>query len=134
MLCSGRYAFCVNSVWAAGLRPQGVIMPAYMISFVTVHDLDWVADYLAAVPAMVRDHGGEFLAVSKFAPDAIERLEGAAPIPQSIVVFRFPSMDAIKGFLNSPEYGPYKDARIAATESNFFAFEHDPAAPQLIGG
>ncbi len=109
-------------------------MPAYMISFVTAHGLDWVADYLAEVPAMVHGHGGEFLAVSKFAPGAIERLEGAAPIPQSIVVFRFPSMDAIKGFVEAAEYAPYKHARMAATETDFFAFEHDPDAPQLSGG
>jgi uncharacterized protein (DUF1330 family) len=107
-------------------------MPAYMVSFVTAHRLDWVPDYLAAVPAMVGRHGGEFVAVAK--PGAIERLEGSAPIPQSIVVFRFPSMDAIRGFLDSPEYGPYKDARIAATETNFFAFENDADAPHFIGG
>jgi uncharacterized protein (DUF1330 family) len=108
-------------------------MPAYMISFVTAHGLDWVPEYLAAVPAMVGRHGGEFLAVSKFAPGAIEHLEGVAPAPQSIVVFRFPSMDAIKGFVESPDYAPYKQARMAATETNFFAFEHDPQAPQLAG-
>ena len=108
-------------------------MPAYMVSFVTAHSLEWVPEYLANVPAIVRRHGGEFVAVAKPVAGAIERLEGAAPIPQSIVLFKFPSMEAIKSFLASPEYGPYKDARIVATESNFFAFENDPDAPQFIG-
>ena len=107
-------------------------MPAYMVSFVTAQSLDWVPDYLVAVPPMVRRHGGEFVAVAK--PGAIEHLEGSALIPQSIVVFRFPSMDAIKSFLESPEYRPYKDARIAATDTNFFAFENDPDAPHFKGG
>ena len=104
-------------------------MPAYMVSLVTAHDMSWVPEYLTGVPPIVRRHGGEFLAVAK--PGEIERLEGASPIPQSIVVFKFPSMDAIKGFLESAEYGPYKEARIAGTDTSFFAFEHDPDAPQF---
>jgi uncharacterized protein (DUF1330 family) len=107
-------------------------MSAYMVSFVTARSLDWVPDYLAAVPPIVRRHGGEFVAVAK--PGAIERLEGDAPVPQSIVVFRFPSMAAIKGFLDSPEYGPFKDMRIAATDTHFFAFENDADAPHFRGG
>lgn len=104
-------------------------MPAFMVSLVTAHDMSWAPEYLARVPPIVRRHGGEFLAVAK--PGEIEHLEGAAPTPQSIVVFKFPSMDAIKGFLESSEYGPYKDARIAGTDTNFFAFQHDPDAPQF---
>jgi len=104
-------------------------MPAYMVSLVTAHEMDWVPEYLAKVPSIVRRHGGEFLAVAK--PGEIERLEGVAPTPQSIVVFKFPSMEAIRGFLDSPEYRPYKDARIAGTDTDFFAFEHDPDAPQF---
>ena len=109
-------------------------MSAYMVSFVTAHSLDWVPDYLTQVPPIVRRHGGEFVAVAKPEPGAIERLEGSAPVPQSIVLFKFPSMDAIKSFLESPEYRPYRDARIVATESNLFAFENDADAPQFIGG
>jgi uncharacterized protein (DUF1330 family) len=107
-------------------------MSAYMVSMVTARDLDWVPDYLAAVPRIVRRYGGEFVAVAR--PGEIERLEGSMPAPQSVVVFRFPSMDDIKRFLRSPEYGPYRDARIAGTDTTFLAFENDPGAPQFSGG
>jgi hypothetical protein len=42
-----------------------------------------------------------------------------------------PSVDHIERFLGSPDYAPYRAARIAATESNLFAFENDPDAPQF---
>jgi uncharacterized protein (DUF1330 family) len=106
-------------------------MSAYMITFVTAHSLNWVAEYLVQVPPIARRHGGQFLAVSKNEPHAVECVEGSGPVPDGIVVFRFPSIDAIKGFLESPDYAPYRAARIAATESNFFAFENDPDAPQF---
>ena len=108
-------------------------MTAYMIAFVTAHSLEWVPDYLEKVPQIVRRHGGEYLALSKGVPSAVECLEGSAAIPQSIVIFRFPSMDAIHSLLDAPEYAPYRKARIAATESSLFAFENDPDAPQFVG-
>ena len=107
-------------------------MSAYMIVFVTAHDLDWVAEYIENVPAIVRAHGGKYIAVSRGVPNAIERVEGAASIPDGIVVFEFPSTDAIDGFLKSPDYSPYRMARAAATESNIFSFENDPNAPQFL--
>lgn len=84
------------------------------------------------VPAIVRKYGGNYLAISKPLPNAVEVVEGTAPSPQSTVIFAFPSMEAIKNFIDGPEYAPYKKARMAATESNFFAFENDENAPQFF--
>ena len=81
-------------------------MSAYLVTFVTAKNLDWVAEYLAKVPPIVRSHGGTFLAVSKGVPDAIELVEGTASSPQGIAIITFGSMDAVKGFLN--------DARVCA--------------------
>ncbi len=108
-------------------------MPAYLIAFVTPHKMDWLADYQADVPRIIHSYGGKYLGLSKVVPNAVEVVEGGAPSPASVVIFTFPSMEAIKGFLNSPEYAPYKSARMAATESIFFAFENDGDAPQLGG-
>ena len=107
-------------------------MSAYLIAFVTAQDLNWLTEYLVRVPPIVQSYGGKYLAVSKGLPNAVEVLEGTAPAPQGIVVFTFTCMDAIKRFLGAPEYAPYKTARIAATESNFFAFENDDHAPQFL--
>jgi len=108
-------------------------MSAYMVAFVTAHNLDWFAEYRVKVPPIVRSHGGNFLGVTKTIPNAVELVEGTAQVPQGMVIFTFPSMDAVKAFLADPEYAPYRKARIAATESNFFAFENDDDAPQFIG-
>ena len=108
-------------------------MAAYLVTFITAHNLEWVADYLANVPKIIHQFGGEYLALSRYAPNAVEIVEGSASAPDSIVIFKFASMAAIKSFVQSPEYAPYKKARSAGTESNFFAFENDEEAPQLRG-
>jgi hypothetical protein len=48
-----------------------------------------------------------------------------------ILALRFLSMGNVKGFLESADYAPYRAARTAASESNFFAFENEPDAPQF---
>lgn len=108
-------------------------MSAYLVTFVTAHNSDWVAEYLVNVPQIIHSYGGKYLAPSKYIPNAVELVEGTTPAPDSIVIFTFPSMGAIKSFLEAPEYVSYKKARIAGTESNFFAFEDDEDAPQFIG-
>ena len=108
-------------------------MSAYMITLITFHNLDWVAEYMVKVPPIVHSHGGKYLAVAKGVPNAVELVEGDAPAPNNIVIFTFPSIEAVKSFLEDPEYAPYKKARIAGTESIFFAFENDENAPQFLG-
>ena len=108
-------------------------MAAYLVAFVTAHGLDWFSAYQANVPPIVRKHGGRYLAVPKSIPNAVEILEGMASAPGAIVLFSFPSMPAIKAFLADPSYAPYRNARIAATESTFFAFENDDGASQFLG-
>lgn len=108
-------------------------MSAFLVAFVTAHNMDWFDEYRENVPPIVRNHGGKFLAVPKIIPDAIEAVEGTSLPPGGIVLFTFPSMDAVKAFLNDPKYAPYRKARNAATESNFYAFENDDNAPQFIG-
>ena len=108
-------------------------MAAYLVAFVTAHGMDWFSAYQANVPPIVRKHGGRYLAVPKLIPNAVEIVEGSASAPGGIVLFSFPSMAAIRSFLDDPNYAPYRRARIAATESSFFAFENDDNAPQLLG-
>ena len=92
-------------------------MPALMIVNLTFHSLDWAKDYLANVPDMVRAHGGEYVARSS----AVERIEGEGGLPDQVVILSFPSLDAIRTFMAQPEYAPYRDARIAATNSDILA-------------
>lgn len=107
-------------------------MSAYLLAYVDAHNLDWVAEYTKNVPPIVRRHGGRYEAVAKNMPRAVELVEGTAPAPQGVTIIKFPSMDAIKRFLNDPMYAPYRKSRAEATESNFWAFENDATAPQFI--
>ena len=94
-------------------------MSAYMIVKLNFRDLAWSKDYLAQVPAMLRRYGGEYLARSR----TVERFEGAAAIPDHVAILTFPSLEAIGQFVNSPEYAPFRSARIASTVSDIVAFE-----------
>jgi uncharacterized protein (DUF1330 family) len=92
-------------------------MTAYLVVTIKVRDPSWVEEYSANVPAIVRRHGGEYLAVS----ESIRRYEGDGPDPDAIVLFTFPSMEAIDAFISDPDYGPYRAARLAATSGDMFA-------------
>ena len=106
-------------------------MAAYMtVSINHVHSFDWVQDYAANVAAIIRRHGGDYVAISKPPPGTIERLEGSGPIPAAIVLFRFASVVAAKAFVDSPEYAPFRKARQGGADSDFFVFENDESAPQ----
>jgi len=108
-------------------------MSAYMVAFLTPHNLEWLEEYSKNVPRIIHSHGGRYLALPHNVPNAVEIVEGNGPAPALIVLFTFPSVSAVKDFLDSPEYAPYKQARIAQTDSVFYAFENDDNAPQLVG-
>jgi uncharacterized protein (DUF1330 family) len=92
-------------------------MTAYLFGAIKIHDSGWMAEYLANVPNIMRRHGGE-LAMS----DCLKRYEGDHPEPDAIVLATFPSMKAIDAFFSDPDYRPYREARLAATSSESFAF------------
>jgi uncharacterized protein (DUF1330 family) len=94
-------------------------MPAYLIVEMKFRDLAWAKDYIANVPAILRGFGGEYIAVSK----TVERLEGAGATPDQVALFTFPSIGAIKDFMECDAYKPYKEARIASCDADIFAFE-----------
>jgi uncharacterized protein (DUF1330 family) len=93
-------------------------MAAYFFAAIKADDLSWVEAYQANVPAIMRRHGGEFLAVS----DHIRRHEGDGPDPDSAALMTFPSMEAIDAFLTDPDYAPYRASRRAASSGDAFAF------------
>jgi uncharacterized protein (DUF1330 family) len=86
-------------------------MPAYMIVQLRVTDTEKYAAYRAAVPAVVETFGGRYLVRG----GAVEVLEGSHD-GRRVVVFEFPSVEAIKRFWNSPEYAKVKPLRENAAE------------------
>lgn len=81
-------------------------MSAYMIVSQNLKDPAAYEAYKAAVPAIVKRHGGEYLVRG----GAHEVLEGTWD-PKRLVLFRFPDKASVHAFLNDPEYAPFKKLR-----------------------
>jgi uncharacterized protein (DUF1330 family) len=89
-------------------------MPAYLIVNIRVNDAAAYERYKAEVPALIRKHGGEYLARG-----GKQQVYEGDWKPNRLVLFRFPSMQAIEALFVDPEYQPLKDLRqsVAYTES-----------------
>jgi len=85
-----------------------------MIVNIEVKDPSAYEEYKAAVPALVRKHGGEYLVRG----GECRVLEGDWR-PSRLVVFRFPDMKSVQAFLDDPAYRPLKELRqrVAKTDA-----------------
>lgn len=88
-------------------------MPAYVIGRLQMRDPSWVETYRATVPKLVAKHGGKYLVRGM----EMEALEGKAPLPTSMVVLEFPTMEAGRAFYNDPEYAPFIKLRQGGSDT-----------------
>jgi len=85
-------------------------MTAYFILTHTITDLEtYRNEYIPQVLPFIAKYNGEIV-VGSF--DA-EPLQGDPA--KGVVVLRFPSEEAVRNFVNDPEYQPAKELRIAIT-------------------
>jgi len=85
-------------------------MTAYFILTHTITDVETYRDeYIPQVLPFIAKYNGEIV-VGSF--DA-EPLQGDPA--KGVVVLRFPSEEAVRNFVNDPEYQPAKELRIAIT-------------------
>lgn len=87
-------------------------MAAYMLVQGTISDEKRYGEYRQAVVPLIEAFGGKHVRGG-----TVELLEGQRD-ERRIALFEFPSMEAIRAFWNSPEYGPIKELRrgVAALE------------------
>ncbi len=90
-------------------------MSVFLIAEVQVTDEAWIPDYAAKVHDIVAGHGGKYLSRSA----SIEQLEGESQDATLIALIEFPSADALKAFVNDPEYAPFAKARQDGSDSRF---------------
>jgi uncharacterized protein (DUF1330 family) len=88
-------------------------MPVYVIVDLDVKDAALYEQYKPGVPALVRRHGGEYLARG----GKTEVIEGHWH-PGRLVLFRFPDAASAHGFFDDPEYQPLKGIRHRAASGN----------------
>jgi uncharacterized protein (DUF1330 family) len=75
------------------------LVPAYIISDVSVRDAAAMQIYRARAAASILQHGGRYLVRG----GAIEALEGSWT-PQAIIVVEFPSREQARAWYRSAEY------------------------------
>jgi len=98
-------------------------MAAYLMVQMTVSDPAQYQIYGKAVVPLIEKHGGKFHG-GKFIVrgGAVEALEGRHD-GRRMVVFEFPSMEALKGFWDSPDYVPVKKLREGAAVLDVWAVQ-----------
>jgi uncharacterized protein (DUF1330 family) len=93
-------------------------MTAYLIVDVSIRDPQRYEAYKQKVPALIARHGGEYLVRG----GEHEVLEGTWQ-PSRLVLFRFPSREAIKAFLADPDYQPLAALRHEIADSCLVAVD-----------
>ncbi len=91
-------------------------MPAYLVVQIKVTDPDKFAHYREAVPGVVQAFGGRYIVRGA----QVEVLEGSHD-GRRLVLFEFPSMEAIQRFWHSPEYAAVKPLRENAADIDVWA-------------
>jgi uncharacterized protein (DUF1330 family) len=93
-------------------------MSAYLLLDIDIHDKEKYETYKKEVPAFVARYGGTYLARG----GEHEVIEGDFR-PTRLVLFRFPSRQAIRNMFKDPDYQPLKVIRHAAATSHMVAFD-----------
>jgi uncharacterized protein (DUF1330 family) len=91
-------------------------MPAYMIVQQSITNEPQYQKYREAVVPLIMNHGGRLI-VAGAKVEALEGHHDARPL----VIFEFPSLEAIHAFWNSPEYKPVKAIREGAAVLDIWA-------------
>ncbi len=93
-------------------------MAAYLIADTHITDLERYEKYKRQVSPLIERFGGRYAARG----GEHEVLEGDWE-PTRLVVLEFPDMASLKAWYYSPEYGPMKAIRQAASKSRLIALE-----------
>jgi uncharacterized protein (DUF1330 family) len=96
---------------------------AYVIVEMKVSDPEQYKQYMAAAPATIKDHGGEYLVRG----GRHEALEGDWQ-PARVAVLKFPSYEQAKAWYDEGSYRRVREKRAGATEYfNMILVEGVPA-------
>jgi uncharacterized protein (DUF1330 family) len=93
-------------------------MAAYMVADIEVIDPAAFEEYRARVSAVIAAYGGRYLVRG----GATFVVEGTWT-PRRSVVVEFPTMAALRAFIDAPEYQPLRAIRERAARTNLVAFE-----------
>lgn len=92
-----------------------------LIANLTIQDRDEYRKYETGFFPILKKHGGQFTTFD----DASVTLEGEAPPPGRVVLFRFPSEAAARAWYDDPEYQALSEHRRKGTTLRFLTLVHD---------
>ena len=95
-------------------------IPVHMIANLVVTDADRYREYEKGFFPLLKRHGGEFVTYD----DKIDTFEGSSPPPGRLVIFRFPSEQAARGWYDDPDYQALSEHRRAGTELKILTLIH----------
>lgn len=98
-------------------------MPAYLIANYDITNQEGYNAYTASVGPTILSHGGEIL-VAGPGSKPVEGSPGAVT-----VVLKFPSMEALQGWYDSPEYQQIISLRSDNTERHLVVFAEEFVMP-----
>lgn len=87
-------------------------MTAYMLVDLDIHDLAGFADYRAKVPEFIAKYGGEYIVRG----GEFDVIEGDWT-PHRLVLFKFPSRQAIRDMFADPDYKKLAEVRFKTSKS-----------------
>jgi len=94
-------------------------MAAYMIGMVEVTDPSWLKEYSEKVQNMFNEIGAKYHVRST----KIEKLEGERPVPMSMVVIEFPSMEVAQEWYKTDEYQALVKLRSSGSQTDLWLTE-----------
>ena len=95
-------------------------LPVYMIANLVVHDADEYRNYEKGFFPILKRYNGEFVTFD----DNHDCLEGSAPLPGRVIIFKFPSEQVARAWYNDEEYQALSEFRRAGTELKSLTLVH----------
>ncbi|SNT72506.1 DUF1330 domain-containing protein [Paracoccus seriniphilus] len=93
-------------------------MPAYVVSMMSIHDVETYRKYADRTPPLVRKHGGRFLTRG----EAFTCVEGN-DYDGRLVILEFPSRADVEAWFNDPEYQEAMVFRQAASTMHYLLLQ-----------
>lgn len=94
--------------------------PVYFVVNLHIEDAERYGRYEKGFFPILKKHGGEFITYD----DKMETLEGESPRTGRMVIFKFKSEEAAKGWYNDPDYQTLSEDRRAGTKLEFLTMVH----------
>ena len=98
--------------------------PAYLIGQIDVTDPDGYArQYLPKAREIIKAHGGHLVAAAGAAASGPQVVAIDGEAPKRVVIYEYPSMDALRAWRNDPEYVQVRRIGEKYAKYNTFAVE-----------